>query len=298
MSKTEIKICPVCSGNIFTDYIECTDHFESNEKFLIKECSKCKFKITDKVPDENSIGPYYQSENYISHSNTSAGIVNGIYHIAREFMLGQKRKIIVKSLGKKTGLLLDIGAGTGFFAAHMKHHGWEVSGTEKSSEARNFAQKKLNIDLFPAERLFDLKQNQFDAVSLWHVMEHFYDLNKYISEMKRILKQDGILFIALPNHSSFDAKHYKNYWAAYDVPRHIWHFAPVHVQQIFKNAGFTLTKKCRMPLDSFYISMMSEKYKKSKGGLFKGIFYGKISWLISLFNKDRCSSLIYVLKKT
>jgi len=297
MAIIDVKTCPVCSGNIFTDFLECTDHFVSNEKFLIKECSKCSFKITDKVPDEDSIGSYYQSENYISHSNTSAGIVNRLYHIAREFMLSRKRKTVTKSLGKKTGMLLDIGAGTGFFAAHMKQHGWNISGTEKSSEAREFAEKEQKIKLIPAEGLFNLEKDQYDAITLWHVMEHFHDLDKYIVEMKRILNQDGALFIALPNHSSYDAKHYENYWAAYDVPRHIWHFAPKHVQQIFENAGFSLVKKYRMPLDSFYISMMSEKYKKSGLALIKGVFYGKISWLVSLFNKDRCSSVIYVLKK-
>lgn len=297
MTLINITSCPVCSGNDFTGFLECTDHFVSGEKFSIKECTNCHFKITDKIPGEDEIGPYYQSEDYISHSDTSAGLVNRIYHVAREYMLGRKRKAVIKNSGKKNGALLDIGAGTGYFAAHIKKHGWEVTGTEINDDAREFAEKKLNISLVPAEGLFSLKAKHFDAITLWHVMEHFYNLQQYIAEMDRLLKPGGALFIALPNHTSYDAGHYKEFWAAYDVPRHIWHFTPQNVRQIFENAGFKLVKKIRMPLDSFYISMMSEKYKKTKLAFLKGVFFGGLSWLASLAKRDKCSSLIYVLKK-
>ncbi|MBN1822071.1 MAG: class I SAM-dependent methyltransferase [Prolixibacteraceae bacterium] len=297
MATVNINTCPVCSGKNFTDFLVCTDYFVSGEKFQIKKCTSCGFKITDKIPDEDSIGPYYQAEEYISHSNTSEGIVNRIYHFAREFMLGQKRKVVVKNCHKKTGNLLDVGAGTGFFAAHMKQHGWDVSGTEKSEDARNFAEKEMKVKLVPAEGIFEFENNTFDAITLWHVMEHFHNPVQYIHEIKRILDAEGKLFIALPNHNSYDAGHYKQTWAAFDVPRHIWHFAPAHVKQIFENNGFSLTKKYRMPLDSFYISMMSEKYKKSKPAFLKGLFFGAVSWVVSICNKDRCSSVIYVFKK-
>jgi SAM-dependent methyltransferase len=297
MAVFEVTVCPVCKGGEFAPFLKCKDHFVSGEEFQIVECTGCGFKITSQAPGEDSVAPYYQSEDYISHSNTSKGLVNRVYHLVREFMLGKKRKSVVKSLGRKEGTLLDIGAGTGFFVSHMKNFGWDVVGTEKSPEARGFAKNEFGVELLPTEELFGMKHENFDAITLWHVLEHIHDLQGNIKAIKGILKPGGILMVALPNHTSFDAKHYRNFWAAYDVPRHLWHFAPAQVKTLFENGGFRLVKKYRMPFDSFYISMMSEKYKKSQFGLIKGLCYGKISWLASLFNKDRCSSVIYAFKK-
>ena len=296
MAVTVIKSCPVCGGEVFSDFLSCRDHFVSGELFLIKACSGCGFKITYDAPAENTIGQYYQSEDYISHSDTSKGLVNRLYHIAREFMSDRKRRIVEKNSREKKGTLLDIGAGTGYFAAHMKKYGWEVSGTEISKDARDFAQKELGVSLFPADELARLQKDSFEVITLWHVLEHFHNLQENIVEIKRILMPGGTLFVALPNHTSYDAIHYNNYWAAYDVPRHLWHFAPKHVKQLFEKSGFSLVKIYRMPLDSFYISMMSEKYKKSGISVIKGIFYGGISWLTAIRNKGRCSSLIYIFR--
>lgn len=297
MATFEVKICPVCKGTVFTDFLQCRDHFVSGEEFFLKECSGCGLKITYHAPDEESIGPYYQSEKYISHSDTNRGLVNRLYHLARNYMLGQKHKVVCKSSGKKTGRLLDFGAGTGYFAGFMKKNGWEVDGIEKSAEARNFALAEFGLTLKPAEDLCQIEENSCDVVTLWHVLEHIQDPGKNIRAIRRVLNPDGTLFIALPNHESFDAQHYKDFWAAYDVPRHLWHFAPGQVERIFERNGFRMIQKHRMPLDAFYISILSEKYKKSSLGLIKGIYYGKISWLVSLFDKNRCSSVIYVFKK-
>jgi 2-polyprenyl-3-methyl-5-hydroxy-6-metoxy-1,4-benzoquinol methylase len=296
MARIHTGTCPVCKGHSFTDFLVCTDFFVSGEKFKITACTGCNFKITQDVPDEASADAYYQSEEYISHSDTSKGLINKAYHVARNYMLTQKRKTVIRHTRKKTGTLLDLGAGTGYFAAHMKNYGWKVTGTEKSSEARTFASKEQDIDLIPAEDLFTLESHHFDAVTLWHVLEHFYHPEKYIREIKRVLAPEGILVIALPNHSSYDAKHYKQYWAAWDVPRHLWHFTPAHVKQLFEKYGFTLVAKHTMLFDAFYVSLLSEKYKKSHLAFMKGLIHGKISWLVSLLNKDRCSSVIYVLR--
>jgi len=297
MTVIEVERCPVCNGNIFIPFLKCKDFFVSKEEFFIKECSTCGLKITSPVPSEESVGSYYQSKEYISHSNTSKGLVNRAYHVVRNYMLREKRKAVANASCKKMGSLLDVGAGTGFFVAHMKKFGWDVSGTEKSDEARDFAKSEFGIDLRPTEDLFQMRKGSFDVITLWHVLEHIHDLHKNIKAFNELLKPDGTLFIALPNYTSFDAEHYRNFWAAYDVPRHLWHFAPPQVKRLFEKEGFVLTKKYRMPFDSFYISMMSEKYKKSRGGFIKGLFFGKVSLIAALFNKDRCSSLIYVFRK-
>jgi len=296
MSKFNVQQCPVCDGKKFSPFLTCTDYFVSGENFQIKKCNSCGFKITENIEDEENIGSYYQSENYISHSNTSKGVVNKVYHSVRNYMLGSKRRLVEKATSLKTGQILDVGTGTGFFLNEMKENGWQVTGTEKSSDARDFAKKEFNLDNLSSENLFTLKDKSFDVITLWHVLEHIHLINENMETFHRLLKEKGKLIIAVPNHSSADAKHYKEFWAAYDVPRHIWHFAPKQMKQLGDKHGFKLASLHTMPFDSFYVAMLSEKYKKSKLSLFKGIFYGKISWLNSILNFAKCSSVIYVFE--
>lgn len=297
MVKFNVQQCPVCDAKTFSAFLTCTDFFVSGQEFKIKQCDSCGFKITENIENEENIGRYYQSENYISHSNTTKGLVNSVYHSVRKYMLGRKRRLVEKETGKRNGHILDVGTGTGFFLNEMKENGWQVTGTEKSSDARDFAKKELKLENLPSENLFKLKDNSFDVITLWHVLEHIHRLNENIEIFKHLLKNDGKLIIAVPNHDSSDAKHYKEYWAAYDVPRHIWHFAPKQMKQLGEKHGFKLSSLHTMPFDSFYVAMLSEKYKKSKLALLKGIFHGKISWLQSIFNPAKCSSVIYVFKK-
>lgn len=297
MAKFNVHQCPVCDGKSFSPFLTCNDFFVSNEQFSIKKCSSCDFKITENIEDEENIGRYYQSENYISHSNTSKGIVNKVYHSVRNYMLGRKRRLVEKATSLKTGQMLDVGTGTGFFLNEMKINGWQVTGTEKSSDARDFAKKEFNLENLPSEKLFTLKDNSFDVITLWHVLEHIHLLNENMETFNRLLKPNGKLIIAVPNHDSSDAKHYKEFWAAYDVPRHIWHFAPKQMKQLGEKHGFKLSSLHTMSFDSFYVALLSEKYKKSKLALFKGIFYGKVSWLNTVFNTAKCSSVIYVFER-
>lgn len=298
MAKFIVSACPVCDGTSFSAFLTCTDYFVSGEEFEIKKCDACGFKITGNIEDEDNIGRYYQSEKYISHSNTSKGLVNSAYHQVRKYMLGQKRRLVEKSSVIKNGQILDVGTGTGFFLNEMKEKGWQVTGTEKSDEARGFAMNEFGLELLTAETLFTLPEQKFDVITLWHVLEHIHLLNKNLDTFNQLLKPNGKLIIAVPNHESSDALHYKNYWAAYDVPRHIWHFAPSQMEKLGKKHHFKLTGIHTMPFDSFYVSILSEKYRKSKLALIKGLFFGYVSWFKSQFKPEDCSSVIYVFEKT
>jgi 2-polyprenyl-3-methyl-5-hydroxy-6-metoxy-1,4-benzoquinol methylase len=297
MSSTIVSKCPVCGSKQFIPFITCTDFFVSGRQFEIRECNDCGFKFTANAEDEENIGKYYQSEEYISHSNTSKGLVNAVYHRVRNFMLGRKRQLVEKATGLQTGRVLDVGTGTGFFLYEMKNHGWQVSGTEKSADARAFSQKEFGLETDEPEQLFQFENESFDAVTLWHVLEHIHRLDENMKAFVRLLKPNGKLIIAVPNHTSYDARHYKQYWAAWDVPRHLWHFGPEQMKQFGEKHNLRLQSLHTMPFDSFYVSLLSEKYKKSKLALLKGIMYGKISWLKSLVDKKRCSSVIYVFNK-
>jgi SAM-dependent methyltransferase len=297
MPKFNVPQCPVCDNDNFLPFITCTDFFVTGEEFNLKKCSNCGFIITENIEDEENIGRYYQSENYISHSNTSKGLVNAVYHQVRRYMLRRKRRMVEKAAGMQNGRILDIGTGTGYFLNEMNHFGWKVTGIEKSADARKFAKNEFNLKIQEPDELFRMNKNTFHVITLWHVLEHIHKLEDNMKSFSQILKPEGKLIMAVPNATSYDARHYREFWAAYDVPRHIWHFGPDQMKQFGEKYGFKLIRTAPMPFDSFYVSILSEKYKNSRFAFIKGIFHGKISWLKSLFNKNRCSSVIYAFEK-
>jgi SAM-dependent methyltransferase len=211
-------------------------------------------------------------------------------------MLKRKHKLVVKNSGHSSGFLLDIGAGTGYFLQIMCGKGWKITGTEKSDSARKFSEEKWGIPLLPEDGLWSLPERSFDVITLWHVMEHLHDLDKYWKKLSGLIRPAGCLIIALPNPESADAGHYGEQWAGWDVPRHLWHFSPQNILQIAEKYGFILHNTFRMPFDAFYVSILSEKYRKSAFPVLKGLWVGTLSWLASLFNKHKSSSLIYVFK--
>jgi len=253
--------------------------------------------MTGSAPDAENIGRYYQSEAYVSHSNTRHGLVNQLYHAVRQFMLGRKYRLITRYSGLTSGAILDIGAGTGYFLKMMKEKGWETTGVEVSEQAREFAAAQLGIVLLPEAQGWLLPEASYDVITLWHVLEHLPNPNAYLEAFKRQIKPGGALIIALPNPASFDAGYYRDFWAAWDVPRHLWHFRPENIIRMAENHGFQLLGIRRLPFDAFYVSMLSEKYRKSRFPVLRGMAIGSVSWLVSLFYKRKCSSLVYINKK-
>ena len=291
------KVCPLClSGNISL-HLRCTDHYISKEVFEVNKCMECGFQFTQDYPEDSEIGKYYESEDYISHSDTAKGFSNKLYRLARKIMLRRKLSIIRKFTGLNKGSLLDIGSGTGHFADTMRKAGWQVRGIEINEKARRYATSTFGVEILGPENISTIQTGSFDCITLWHVLEHFHDPDWYFSQIARLLKSDGKIVIALPNCGSFDASHYKENWAAWDVPRHIWHFNPVSFALFAKQRGYTVQMKRYLPFDVFYISILSERQRGSLIPLPAGMFRGLIFSLKTLFNTDRGSSLVYVLKR-
>lgn len=289
--------CPVCSNYDLKERLICIDHFRSREQFPLYSCSVCGFTFTQDHPEEDAIGAYYESEDYISHSDTSEGLVNKIYKVVRSRMLRKKRDIVIKMTNLEKGNLLDIGSGTGHFIAGMKNAGWRVMGIEINEKTRITSSEKFGLEIIPPEQIRSLESGSYDCITLWHVLEHFSDLNFYVSQIQRLLKPAGTCIIAVPNIDSFDSQYYGQYWAAFDVPRHLWHFNPDTFGFLFEGRGFRLVNIKTLPLDVFYISILSERYKGNKMAFFTGIVKGSYFAFRTLFNNRKCSSLIYTLKK-
>jgi 2-polyprenyl-3-methyl-5-hydroxy-6-metoxy-1,4-benzoquinol methylase len=289
--------CPVCKSNNISFVLEAKDETVSNKYFEIWECANCKLRFTQDIPNEQNIGEYYKSSAYISHSNTAKGLVNKLYHAVRSFTLQSKKNLIQKSTNKQQGNLLDIGAGTGAFASTMKKNGWNVTALEPDETARINGKKDFDIDLLPSENLFKLAPNTFDVITLWHVLEHVHELHKYLDTFYSLLNDSGILIIAVPNYTSFDARIYSQTWAAYDVPRHLYHFSPQSMRTLLSKHKFNLVEQKPMWFDSFYVSLLSEKYKSGKSNLLKALINGFASNYKSLSKPGNCSSMIYISKK-
>lgn len=297
MNILKIDKCPLCEKSHHTRVMTCTDHYATGEQFDLFRCEECGFLFTQSVPDESVIGKYYESPDYISHTDTHKGLANRIYHWVRRYMLGSKARLIRLSSGMDSGRLLDIGTGTGYFSHFMQEQGWQVSAIEKSPQAREFALCHFNLKVDEPEALMQYEADSFEVITLWHVMEHLQSLNEVWEQLYKMLSEHGILVVAVPNPTSFDAHKYKEYWAAYDVPRHLWHFTPSAMQQLGVKHGFKLAEIHPMPFDAFYVSMLSEKYKGSKIPFLKGMWSGAEAWLASLVKKEKSSSLIYVFRK-
>ncbi len=288
--------CPVCLQGPVHILFPVVDNSVSKEQFEVWICDNCTAAFTQDVPDSSAIGRYYASENYISHSDTREGIVNKIYHQVRNITLKRKRKLVERETGMLGGKVLDIGAGTGAFANEMKQAGWDVTALEPDGNARQVAGKNYGMKLEPESALFDLDE-RYDAITLWHVLEHIHQLHEYGEQFKRLLKPGGKLFIAVPNYESADAKFYGPAWAAWDVPRHLYHFTARSMRSFLLLHGLHVLSMKPMWFDSFYVSMLSEPYKTGKQNLPRAVFKGFSSNAAAVRSTSKCSSVIYIAEK-
>lgn len=288
--------CPVCNSTDIAPALKAKDYTVSQETFSIWECKHCSLRFTQDVPGPEAIGKYYQSEDYVSHSDTRKGLINRLYHLVRNITLQSKRKMVVELTGRQQGTLLDVGAGTGAFAAVMQQNGWRVTGLEPDSTARQNALQQHNLQLQTLDALHSLPGAHFDAITMWHVLEHVHDLHGYIATYSRILKPGGRLIVAVPNYTSADAAAYNEHWAAYDVPRHLYHFSPKSMQILMQKHGFNVKEHRPMWFDSFYVSMLSEKYKTGTQNLVSAFLNGWRSNQKAGKAGEKFSSVIYVIE--
>lgn len=272
-------------------YIKVKDHSVSGEKFELLLDEELQLLKTHPQPELESLGKYYESEDYISHTDGKRSLFEKIYHWVKIYSLNKKVSLI-NSLHKNKGSLLDIGAGTGDFLVTAKANGWQITGVEPNENAKKLAVSKgISFE----NDIESIENQKFDVITMWHVLEHVPNVEHQIKELKRLLKPNGTIIIAVPNFKSFDAGYYGEFWAAYDVPRHLWHFSKTSIEKLFGNENMKLVKILPMIFDSFYVSLLSEKYKNGKMNFFKAFCIGlRSNWKAN--QSKEYSSHIYVLK--
>lgn len=292
----KLSNCPVCNSTQFSQIMLCEDHTVSRETYPIVQCNSCGFKFTNPRPEANELGKYYKSEDYVSHSNTKKGFINSTYQSVRKYTLLKKLQLISKYF--KTGKILDIGCGTGEFLNICKNAKWNVIGIEPSPDARKMAIENFGLDVKEESEIKNLEPESFNIITMWHVLEHVPNLNERIEDLKRLIKPNGVIIIAVPNCESLDAKIYKENWAAYDVPRHLYHFTPKDIESIFKKHDLEMFKILPMIFDSFYVSMLSEKIKTGKTNILRSMWNGFRSNLSAIKTGKTYSSQIYLIRKS
>lgn len=290
----KLNECPLCQSGHFHNYMVVKDHAVSQESFSICKCNNCGFLFTNPRPDKENIDVYYHSEDYISHKDKSSNLVNFLYKIVRKLTIKQKIKWL-KENKESPGRLLDFGCGTGYFLRAAKNQGWETVGVEPNEKAAGIATKKHGLQIF--NNISDLgNEKKFDAITLFHVLEHVHELKETVELLLKKLKKKGILFIAVPNHNAYDSSVYKENWAALDVPRHLYHFTYETMEVLATQYQLKIKAVQPMIFDSFYVSVLSEKYIGNKTSFIKPILTGLKSNKIGKKNKNY-SSLLFILKK-
>lgn len=290
--------CPICSHTEFIHFLEVTDYFLSHEKFQLVSCKKCSFVFTNPRPSEQEIYRYYETEEYLSHSNRRKTLFDNVYFQVKQLNLKSKLNTIRKYTHQPKNIL-DYGCGTGSFVEFCNKNSIQTDGIEPSHQASAIAKSTnhnfnaniySNIDQLPATQ-------NYDVITLWHVLEHIHQLNETFIRLKDKLSPNGLLIIALPNHNSYDRKHFRKYWAGYDVPRHLYHFDQKTFRLFAKKHGMNIKAIHPMYFDAFYVSMLSLKYIDQKNHYAGSFLTGLKSNFYGRRNDQDYSSLIYVLAK-
>lgn len=297
MPYERLEKCPVCGKTEFRNKLVVEDRTVSHESFAVVECVACGFQFTNPRPGPNDIGRYYESAAYVSHNSGAAGLVNQVYRLARVFTMRSKVRLLGRYAPQR-GRVLDYGCGTGHFLAAARGAGWQIAGLEPNAAARAAAAQRVGQPIGAPEDLATLAEGSFDAITLWHVLEHVHALNDTLAQLVRLLRPGGVLLIAVPNAASFDAQHYGARWAAYDVPRHLYHFVPATMARLLKKHQLALRATLPMPLDAYYVSLLSEPTEGGAGRLLRALRLGYASNRAAARYEGQYSSLLYVAGRT
>ena len=289
----------MCGGTDLREKLQVQDKSVSHETFTIVQCQACEFQFTNPRPDAAHIGRYYESAAYVSHNSGAQGLINQVYKVARFFTVRRKVALITKLNGGQKGRLLDYGCGTGHFLAGAKEAGWQVAGLEPNDRARQDAAARVGQPIQEPSALATLAPGSFDVITLWHVLEHVHTLNETLDQLIRALKPGGKLLIAVPNVESLDAQHYRQDWAAYDVPRHLYHFSPASMRRLLGRHGLAVRQTLPLLLDAYYVSMLSEKHRSPErvGGPLTVLRAGYSSNRYAAQHEGQYSSVLYVAER-
>ncbi len=289
-----LKQCPACQHETWQPVLTARDHLVSGENFAIVKCENCGLLFTNPRPQDDDLPGYYESDEYISHSNQAQTFTDRLYKLARYFTLRQKRRIIEKYHPDSGKTLLDVGCGTGHFLQHCQNNGWQINGMEPHKQARQKAEALTGTTIYAS--LSDIATQTFNVITLWHVLEHVTDLRGTVQQLHELLQPNGLLVVAVPNHQAYEATKFGSHWAAWDVPRHLYHFDRQSIGKLFATHKMELIATLPMWLDSYYISLLSNQYATGSKKLINSFITGSLSNIYAIKNGN-FSSLVYLFRQ-
>lgn len=219
-----MQTCHICSNDLTKKFEEVVDP-ETREIFSIWVCETCGLGHT--LPQPEDLSPYYKNYYGERHGATA------------NFRALRRLKFLVSSFENSgTKSVLDIGCGDGLFLEKAREKGWKAVGTELNSNLET--DLEIYSDLAKVEQIYGTKS--FDAITLWHVLEHFKNPKEVLKQVNNLLKDEGQMLIAVPNANGLQARFSKKKWLHLDVPRHLFHFSFFALEKILKVNGFTILR--------------------------------------------------------
>ena len=297
MDKSAIKICPICGNSDISHFADCTDHEVSGETYSLLRCDRCGLILTDNPPEGEERSAYSKLEQELGQAHHPQKLVEYLFFHARFFSIRWKQRLVEQITRMTRGRILNYGAESGYFSSRMSDRGWHVTSLEEHHEKRVFSLEMFHHRMMELSEIDNLPHQSFDAITLWHTLEHQDDPDAIADKLKGTLKSNGLIFIAVPNTDSYDAAYYGRYWAAWDVPRHRWHFNTESMIRFGCRHGLVLMHHRGMPLDVFYISLLSERNRGGRFWFVKGLARGAVFRFKSRKHRDRSSSIVYVFRK-
>lgn len=296
MSQSETVYCPLCGSSRLLRHAECKDCAGSGERYLVARCEKCGMIFTLGAPEESDTSND-RIDRDISPLVKPDGFLDWLYTMTRRVSMKRKARFVEKESRLSMGRLLNYGAKSGIFSSLMERRGWKVTSLEGNYERRRFSLEMFHHRMMDISEIDRLQPASFDVITMWHTFEHQAHPGPLMDRLFKLLKPSGILIIAAPNCDSADARFYRSDWAAWDVPRHLWHFNPVTMKATLQQKNFILMDHCRMPFDAFYISILSEKNRGSRCAVLKGFLRGIGFWIRGKRDRRKSSSIVYVFRK-
>ncbi len=264
------------------------DYLVTGESFKVYLDENKIIGKTFPAPKKSEMFKYYDSNQYLPHSYNNKNLITILYSVVKRQMHRKKLEWMSRQLNHNSSVL-DYGCGTGDFVNYLRSKSVMAYGYDPNI--------KFNLDSPDyLTNNFDWGVNKYDIIFLWHVLEHTHDPFVLLQSLKKLLKKNGKIFIAIPNFKSFDSTYYRKYWAGYDLPRHLWHFSRKSIYQIAEQNNFKIHTEKRLYLDAIYVSFLSEKYKSSRFPYLQGLIIGFISIFRSFFTKES-SSFLFVFNK-
>ena len=285
--------CIICENNESVDYLQLTDRLSIlPTNYHLVQC-QCSFVYLNPRPKIDNISSYYPSEKYDPHYMSNKSIWIKFYHFVQFFTLRWKYSKIPDIHRSRN--LLDIGAGQGEFASFMSKRGWNVVIQDANID---IIDKNIPHDYNFVKDLQQINESEsFNVITLWHSLEHIHNIKDLYSQINRLLAPEGVLLIAVPNLQAPEKKSFGVKWAAYDAPRHLYHFHPDSIKRLCMKYDFKIVRKFSLFQDSPYNILLSIS-NKSLIQLLRAAIILFMTLIQSIYRgPDYSSSFLVICKK-